>query len=236
MEVRIRICQQTQNNRRILSIIDLTRGYLESEDEYQFQAFKKEDLRAIDMITYKSLDGNEVITYNIGETNLEVTKSLDLDGWFEINHIVLPTKQWYDNASEAERGLYEKIFFIDGDTIYKSEADIVSEITIDKVISEESVNTTRFLIHQDVFSIYYLMSCFIKQAEIVLNNNIKCKNSNYSEKIYERDLTWMAINVIQYLVEMNDLEQATIILTKLNQCNGICKQVLNTIYNCGCSK
>ena len=33
MEVRTRICQQTQNNRRVLSIIDLTRGYLESEDE-----------------------------------------------------------------------------------------------------------------------------------------------------------------------------------------------------------
>ena len=49
----------------------------------------------------------------------------------------------------------------------------------------------------------------------------------------------MAINIIKYSVEFGDLEGATVRLSKLNYCNGLCKTLNNDTLNisgCGCNK
>lgn len=55
--------------------------------------------------------------------------------------------------------------------------------------------------------------------------------------IYNRDIIWMAINVIKYLIELGQYYEAQRVLEDITQCGGICKDVMvdkNTIGGGGC--
>lgn len=239
MEARARICQQTSNNKRLLSIIDLTRDYQdESSESIDFQIFKKSDLVSVDVVDYITIDKTERILDNMQTPNNESTVYLESDGWYSVHHILLPTKEWFDKAkTDGSISNYSSVYFTDGNKYYKYQDTVTLETTVDNIIAEDSENTTISIINQDVFSIFYLMTCYIKLAENLLNLGIKCKKDSITDITFNRDLVWMSINVIQYLVEMNDLEQATVILYKLNQCNGVCKSInIQNTYSCGCSR
>ena len=81
MEARARICQQTSNNKRLLSIIDLTRDYQdESSESIDFQVFKKSDLVSVDVVDYITIDKTERILNNMQTPNNESTVYLESDG------------------------------------------------------------------------------------------------------------------------------------------------------------
>ena len=83
-----------------------------------------------------------------------------------------------------------------------------------------------------------MIRCYIKIAEKLLKLNIKCVQDNLKELTFNRDVIWMAINIIKYLVESDNLAQAVVILNKIEYCNGLCKNANNDTLNtsgCGCS-
>lgn len=85
------------------------------------------------------------------------------------------------------------------------------------------------------FSICNLKKCFIKLCQDIFDQKLSRCNTKIDENaIYKRDLVWSAINVIQYMTEMDYMDEAQRLLNKITTCNGLCND--QTINKCGCKK
>ena len=80
-----------------------------------------------------------------------------------------------------------------------------------------------------------LRKCYVNICQKIFDSqaSIRCVSSNIDkELIYKRDLLWSALNVINYMVEYDQYEEAQRLLERITDCNGLCK---NNLDNCGCS-
>lgn len=64
------------------------------------------------------------------------------------------------------------------------------------------------------------------------------KNSIDPNLILRRDYVWMAINVIKYMVQFEQLAEAERIIERIGGCNGLCESEFKQLSSggCGCSK
>lgn len=87
------------------------------------------------------------------------------------------------------------------------------------------------------FQLCRLRKCYVAAASKVLNENasIRCDSKVSSFDIYKRDLLWSAINVISYLAEMEQFEEAERLLERIMGCNGLCESDINSC-GCGCGR
>lgn len=91
----------------------------------------------------------------------------------------------------------------------------------------------------EVFSTQYLYECYVNICKSLFNKvsdlcTSKCEKQNSKDSIWKRDFLWMTINVVNYYVELSQLDSAQDILDRvLNTCNGICKNSVNA-NDCGC--
>ena len=163
------------------------------------------------------------------------------DGWFTINYIVLPNKDWFDREREKSSGsalgLYDIVYFVDNGYIYKYVNGEIDGASIEEVLEVNPINTTISKTSKDYVSICFLQKCYVNLCQQIFNDRgfSQCwnKNSVDSELVYKRDLVWMAINVFNQLAEVER------IIEQINGCNGLCKS--NSTYQpassgCGCSK
>lgn len=62
-------------------------------------------------------------TYTDHSTVKEATLQVDSDGWFSLVHLVLPSVEWFNKEKAKTEGsalgLYDIVYFIDGDIVYK---------------------------------------------------------------------------------------------------------------------
>lgn len=85
------------------------------------------------------------------------------------------------------------------------------------------------------FQLCKLRKCYVNIAQKIINdrNSIRCSSNGVNkEDIYKRDLLLSAINVITYLAEMEQFEEAERLLERITGCNGLCDS--DKIKNCGC--
>lgn len=161
------------------------------------------------------------------------------DGWFTVVHMVLPTADWFESAASSTLDLYSIVYYSDGSSIYKYYNGTVTTTTIDEIIEVNTDDTTLSRVTKDYVSICYLKQCYINYCMSVFNSSAftTCWNKNdTSEDAYKRDLVWMAINVIKYLVKCNQLYEAQRIVDQINGCNGLCpSDTTSTTSGCGCS-
>lgn len=81
----------------------------------------------------------------------------------------------------------------------------------------------------------YFNKCKLRQCYIDICYKIFNQSSNNCGKgidsnlLYIRDLIWMSLNVIDYMVEMEQYDEAERLLDRVTGCNGLCKS-----SNCGC--
>lgn len=89
------------------------------------------------------------------------------------------------------------------------------------------------------FSTCHLRKCFIKACyDIFDQQNSICKNTTGDKSLtYKRDLIWSALNVINYMFEMGQIDEAQRLLEEITECNGLCPQtnVGNNSKGCGCN-
>lgn len=92
---------------------------------------------------------------------------------------------------------------------------------------------------------YYFQTCILKKCFIDIcyqifdiQNPSNCTNTKLdSNLIYKRDLIWSALNVIKYMVEMDQYEEAERLLERIVGCNGLCDNLCSGSHNnsnCGC--
>ena len=87
------------------------------------------------------------------------------------------------------------------------------------------------------FSTCNLRKCFIKACQDIFAQQTSiCNKSNIDHSLtYKRDLLWSALNVIDYMVEMDQMEEAQRLLAEITGCNGLCSPQSN-FSGCGCGK
>lgn len=211
-------------------------------------SFKYSDTTSIIVLQYNKIENTVVKTpiYNYHVSDY-IEVPIDFDGWFTVNYLVLPNKSWFEREKNKETGsaltLYNIVYFVDNEHIYKYLNGNISEINIEEILEINPTETTISKINQDYISICFLQKCYINLCQQIFENRgfSQCWNKNNvdSELTYKRDLVWMAINVIKYLTEFNQLSEVERIIELINGCNGVCES--NSTYQskgsgCGCSK
>lgn len=210
--------------------------------------FKYSDTVSIDVLQHNKV--SETVyrdpTYTTHDKNDFVQIPVKFDGWFTVNHVVLPSAKWFETerqkAEGSALGLYDIVYFSDGDNIYKYINNNITQATISEVLEINPTNTTISKTDKDYVSICFLRKCYINLCKQIFNDRgfSSCWNKNTvdSELVYKRDLAWMAINVIKYLTECEQLNEVERIIETLQGCNGLCapSNVTSKTNGCGCSK
>jgi hypothetical protein len=80
-------------------------------------------------------------------------------------------------------------------------------VEIDELLRNPS-NTNINIISKEVFSICFLWECYINYCKEILSSKLsKCSTLSDDAK-FNRDVVWMAINVIKYYLDKEDYESA----------------------------
>ena len=179
--------------------------------------------------------------YDLEKTEFTVKK----DGYYNINHIVLPTKNWFDNTYSKQDEEYQKSFeniYIIGDDnkLYKHSTEGFTECTIKEIIERNHEGTTIEKCIIDVFYTGFLQMCYINYCrklfqKLTKNCDYNCMPENIKDLTYARDFLWMVLNTIDYQISFKQYMEAQRILEMTNYCGGFCQnQELNAGPNTGC--
>lgn len=191
------------------------------------------------------------------------------DGVFTIYSIVIPTVDWFMHNAENNPSLvelYDAIYTVDydGKAVYKMTKKLVpleegetsiwsswnkEAVEIEELIERNPEGTTISRTCDTYVSICYLLHCYLSLCQAIFegqgfsgsNGNMACFNrSNVDDGlIYRRDMVWMALNTIHYLVEANRLQEAQRIIEQIGGCNGLCKgwyEHSGLKPDCGCGQ
>ena len=261
-----------------LVITDTSNCYYDNSSE-EFMKFTYEDTITLDIVTLEKTDGPRLLavvytTHEKGKNLNEVNLPLGNDGLVNINHIIIPTVSWYNKQKNKEHNTlnkYKNIYVSDGKRLYKLENKHLNEIDpINLIINDWFDETTIFKSQQFLFLTCYLTKCYVNLCnqvikELAKNKNAKnghysgeCSNVNNEAKdlIYNKDLVYITLNVINYLTQDCLFEEAEQILENIQSCKGICynnnelllnesskmyysnQNSVGIIYNtgCGCGK
>lgn len=239
--MKLDIAISTNNN---CSIVIQDNTVYWTDNETAKGEFTYSDSASIDVINLNKVSENIIKDYKITLHNSQketILFPIGFDGWFTVKHIVIPNKEWFNRElSKSTLGLYSIVYYTDGETIYKYIDNQSYAVSLDEILEINPVNTTISIISKDYVSICFLIKCYINLCQQIFESRgfTQCWNNNNvdSELIYKRDLVWMAINVIKYMVECNQLYEAERIIELLHSCNGVCSDNKTTYsHGCGCS-
>ena len=182
--------------------------------------------------------------YDLEKTDFTIKQ----DGYYNINHIVLPTMDWYLNTYQQQsndyRNAFETIYIINSDNkLYKFTEGGFVECTIKEIIERNHEGTTIQKCIIDVFYTGFLQLCYINYCRKLFQKltkgcNFACAPEDTKELTYIRDFLWMVLNVIDYQISVKQYMEAQRVLEMTNYCGGFCQnQELNAGPNtgCGCS-
>ena len=181
--------------------------------------------------------------------DLEVTDfTLSQDGYYNVNHIVLPTVDWYNNTYLLQDEEYRKAFvgvyiIYEDNKLYKLTESGFIECTIREIVERNHEGTTIQKCVIDVFYTGFLQMCYINYCRKLFQKltkgcNYACAPEDVKELTYVRDFLWMVLNVIDYQISFKQYVEAQRILELTNHCGSFCQnQELNAGPNlgCGCS-
>lgn len=212
----------------------------------------------LNAITSIKSSGDEVIQkYDIVEHVIDCIDESDLempiDGLYEVSHIILPTEVWLSYVLERDPTAltaYSSIYYysIQAESFMKYIEGESTAVTVEEVLAVNALppssvtekTTTIIRGDKNTFCVCHINECFYKLCKNLLGDLPgRCKNrlSDVQTLIYNRDIIWMAINVIKYLIELKQYYEAQRVLEDITQCGGICKDVMvdkNTIGGGGC--
>lgn len=249
MNIDIKVCT---NNTCEVIIKDITptsgeSGYLpESFTGVATGRFRRSDTVTIDMLILNKTEGQEIQTPIFNTENKVINIPVKFDGWFNVCRVVLPSKEWFERELNKETGSaiqsYDIVYYSDGKGLYKYVDGSSQDATLKEIIIRGTEGTTISRVFKKYVSICFLKKCYLSLCQQIFNSRgfSKCWNRSQieSDLVFRRDLVWMAINVIKYRVEFNQLAEAQRVIEQIGGCNGLCKSEFRQTSNhgCGCTK
>lgn len=197
----------------------------------------------------------------------EVIFNFFSDGLHKIQHIIVPTIQWLHSYIQTEKHLPYKdniyVYVPSGywtgviDSVYQLKdsveltdiqsldtipMDLFNLINIDQLIelcesdpNDAQVTSTLLFDYKHTFATCNLQKCYYKFCQSYLQN--LCTGKCSQQNIQNRDIIWMALNTINYLLDLERYAEAQSILEEINRCSGLCNKisVKQGGSSCGCS-
>lgn len=251
MELNIKVC--TDDTCKIVVRDDTEvggNGYLPESSSVTVKGrFKYSDTVSIDVLQHNKTNSPEIQIpiYTLhSEQPAPIVLPVSFDGWFSVYHIVLPSQDWFNKEKGKQEGsslsLYDTVYFSDGNGVFKYLNGEVQSVELQEIIERNEEGTTVSKIEKSYVSICFLKKCYISLCQQIFNSRgfSECWNKNTvdSDLIYRRDLIWMAINVIKYLTQFNQLAEVQRVIERILGCNGLCKSEFRQLANhgCGCHK
>ena len=158
------------------------------------------------------------------------------DGYYVIDHFIIPNMKWLENASEEYKQYYETIYITDGQKLYKLIEDQLEECTVKEIMERNIEGTTIKKCKVELFFTGNLQQCYINFCKNLFNTALtSCPPSN--SDTYTRDFIWMTLNVIDYLIGFKQFMEAQRMIENFEKCGGFCKtDIKNNTRSCGCTK
>lgn len=209
----------------------------------------------VNILSHISIGDPKIKTHSIVEhldgcTDESIFK-MDEDGLYEVAHIIIPNKKWFDycTAFGDKSGLdnYQEIYIYDEteSKIVKHTDDGFIDCSIEELLkanSEDKINpsdliTTVIKSEKSTFNIYYIRKCHADICSKILNAQItSCKtDSHLSQEIFKRDVLFMAINSIKFAIDTLQFFEAHRILESIKSCVNLCTTD-TSYYKCNCNK
>lgn len=170
------------------------------------------------ILKYIDSEDNQVIVKKL--LTDEVKFKYKGDGQYTICKLVVPL-----DASQP--------YYFEDDKFYHN----YKEVSLKELINvnpEVSKITPEYIYY---FSTCQLRKCFINICQEIfkMQTSICNKPSTDGTLTYKRDLIWSALSVIEYLIDMCQMEEAQRLLKEITGCNGLCPQseIINN-SGCGC--
>ena len=162
--------------------------------------------------------------------------TLPEDGYYSVDHVVLPTTEWLQSVKDLDLSYYKNgIYVTDGYQCYIYRDGKKSPVDIAEVLIVNPEYTTISIASYKVFSIDNLKHCYINLAKQILNSSVKCNSIDPTVR-FNRDFLLMTITAINFHLEEDEYSEAEIILERLS-CYNICGGVSHKPFNsrpCGC--
>lgn len=199
-------------------------------------------IRATDITTH-----SVVVNDQTGETTNVTDESefeFEVDGLHSIYHIIVPTAEYVEKyRSQLYTYFPNGVYFTDNGKVYFLNSDLeVEDAEIETLFDINTEGTTIIREEKNTFSLCNLEKCFAGICKALLSDLCpeKCDTRDkYSQQIYNRDLVWMAINVIKYCIELGQYYEAQRYLELINGCGEFCSQYMSANkvkgIGCGCS-
>ena len=161
----------------------------------------------------------DITTFNLGE-----------DGLYEVVHIIIPVL----GTDNKDGSLLN--YYTDGEQVYKK-GTVLKPVDINEILECNVDITNMYKDSIYTFSLCNIKKCFYKVSRDLLLRfcNDKCQRSQ--ESIFNRDVLWMIINTITYLVEKGAFFEAQRILESISGCSSICETMNKSDKpnGCGCN-
>lgn len=157
------------------------------------------------------------------------------DGYYIIDHIILPNLSWLENSSEEYKSYYETIYVTDNEKVYKLVNGELEECSIKEILERNIEGTTIKKCKVDVFFTGNLQQCYVNTAKQLFDVLLKSCSKDDGD-IFKRDFIWMTLNIIDYLIGFKQYMEAQRLIELFETCGGFCnKPKLPNKPSCGCS-
>lgn len=167
------------------------------------------------------------------------TFNVKKDGYYTVDHLIIPNLKWLENASDEYLNYYETIYVTDGQKLYKVIDGNLEECTVKEILERNIEGTTIKKCKIDVFFTGNLQQCYINYCKKIFDSFLnKCQPKEHDDNIYARDFIWMTLNVLDYLIGFKQFLEAERILSAFKTCGGFCEKPSKNFkpnISCGCS-
>ena len=163
---------------------------------------------------------------------------VDKDGYYIVDHIVLPTFDWLKEVPEECFAEYDVLYVTDKEKIYKIVEGELVECTIKEIMERNAEGTTLMKCKINVFFTGHLQECYINYCKKIFDSVNECAPKDMDYNTYARDFIWMTLNIIDYLIGFKQYLEAQRLIELFHTCNGFCNdRKLHGFKSksCGCS-
>ena len=198
----------------------------------------------IDSKEEETLTAYEIVPHtDIDSVDFELAK----DGLYKVRHFIVPTQDWLNYVLDRDvtaLDAYSIVYYFNtvDEKFYKYLNGNIEEVPLEEILEANTNDTTLIDSVNYGFELCHLKDCFFKICKNLLENlPCECINAkDFKQDILNRDIIWMAINVITYLIQKQQYYKAQSILEQIEICWGICgslnKQIIGGGSDCGCGQ
>lgn len=166
------------------------------------------------------------------------------DGWYEVAHLVIPNENWLIEAEEkGALDNFATIYICKDEKVYKLNGRQLTLIDITDILESESLaDSNVWMVRKNVFVLFNLWQCYLNYCRRMIegecSQDTHCADDCNDEATKNRNLIWIFLNAIQYLVKFGEMSKAQELLENITVgCNTLCSSEMFTKqYNCGCGK